>query len=113
MSIVILVTSAVATVLDACKVFRNLYKGGPTGIEYIAVWRQGYEATNVAVGIVSDAMLVSNIALGDALLVSDLLVFGISIAAHRAKLWRCFVLWKDRKWVIVIPALTCIVSVGA
>ncbi|KAH6907427.1 hypothetical protein BKA70DRAFT_1104685 [Coprinopsis sp. MPI-PUGE-AT-0042] len=94
LSIAIILTSAVSTALDARNVFRNLYEGGPTGIEYIAVWRQGYEATNVAAGIAGDTMLVTNIALGDMLL-----------------LWRCFILWKDRKWVIIIPALTCVVSI--
>ena len=69
-SFAILITSALSNAFDGWKVFRNLYNGGPTGVEYLAAWQQDHTGENVAPGIVGDIMLVTNVALGDIILVS-------------------------------------------
>ncbi|KAH6911540.1 hypothetical protein BKA70DRAFT_1185223 [Coprinopsis sp. MPI-PUGE-AT-0042] len=92
---VILTTSAIDTFTDVRNCFRVLYTGGPTGQSYtqaydnVYVWDEDQRAR-----IAGNVMLCITIAVGDALM-----------------LWRCFILWKDRKWVVVIPTITCIGAV--
>ncbi|KAH6911545.1 hypothetical protein BKA70DRAFT_859525 [Coprinopsis sp. MPI-PUGE-AT-0042] len=89
---VLLVTSAIDTFTGVAASFRVLYTGGPTGQSWstaynnVYVWDEDQKAR-----IAGNVMLCMTIAVGDVVM-----------------LWRCFVLWNDRKWVIVIPTLTCI-----
>ncbi|KAH6912352.1 hypothetical protein BKA70DRAFT_1535766 [Coprinopsis sp. MPI-PUGE-AT-0042] len=45
-------------------------------------------------GGIAEALHFMTIAIGDSL-----------------TLWRCFVLWGDRKWVLILPSLTCVSSI--
>ncbi|KAH6907429.1 hypothetical protein BKA70DRAFT_1282973 [Coprinopsis sp. MPI-PUGE-AT-0042] len=95
-SIAIIATSALSSFFDGWKAFRLLYNGGPTGNDYMNAWRKDHERiqSSIATGIVGDTMLVTNIALGDALL-----------------LWRCLILWTNKKWMVALPGLTFVLSV--
>lgn len=89
----ILITSSTDTILDIRDVFHHLYAGGPTGTAYMRALKAN-RMGSLATGVLSDAMLVACIAAGDILM-----------------LWRCWILWAERKWLICIPTLTCIGSI--
>ncbi|KAH6902143.1 hypothetical protein BKA70DRAFT_1157439 [Coprinopsis sp. MPI-PUGE-AT-0042] len=89
---IILLTSSVDTIIDLSAAYRVLYSGGPTGKSYMEVLiKEANESPGAVTGIASDAMLLVCIAVGDVLM-----------------LWRCFILWKERKWIVALPILTCI-----
>lgn len=89
-SLLILSTSTVDVVFDIWRAFRVSFLGGPTGRAYIEagsiVWRENSKWL-----VVGDVMLCITIAAGDLLM-----------------LWRCYVLWRNQKWVMVLPTLACI-----
>ncbi|KAH6912347.1 hypothetical protein BKA70DRAFT_1184942 [Coprinopsis sp. MPI-PUGE-AT-0042] len=87
---VILVTFSVDTLLDISTVFRILFTGGPTGISYLEADELVWQADK-KLGVIGDSFLTVAVTLGDILM-----------------LWRCVVLWNDKKWVVALPALTCI-----
>ncbi|KAH6912270.1 hypothetical protein BKA70DRAFT_1267133 [Coprinopsis sp. MPI-PUGE-AT-0042] len=86
----ILVTFSIDFAFDIWQIFRILFVRGPDPSSYISVYVQG-EATNFAVIVAGDAMLGVTIAVGDILM-----------------LWRCLILWNHKKWVILLPSLTCV-----
>lgn len=95
-SLLILATSTIDVVLDIWEVFHVMRLGGSTGLEYITsnagdkVWLENGWL------VVGDAMLCITIAAGDTLM-----------------LWRCFVLWQHKKWVMILPALATIGAIVA
>ncbi|KAH6883709.1 hypothetical protein BKA70DRAFT_1446710 [Coprinopsis sp. MPI-PUGE-AT-0042] len=80
--------SSIDGMLDIWAIFRTLYAGALSGRPYL----QADDLVDVAhrrLNLVGDVTLEITIA------VSDILM-----------LWRCLVLWNNRKWVVVLPALT-------
>ncbi|KAH6912297.1 hypothetical protein BKA70DRAFT_1184911 [Coprinopsis sp. MPI-PUGE-AT-0042] len=93
-SYTILVTSSVHTALDAWGSYRVLYKGGPDGKSYVQAHTDHW-ATYDAPMIVGDTMGLIMVVQGDLLM-----------------LWRCFILWRSRKWILLFPFLTFIGATG-
>ncbi|KAH6912343.1 hypothetical protein BKA70DRAFT_1098698 [Coprinopsis sp. MPI-PUGE-AT-0042] len=95
-SCAILLTSSIDTILDIRRVFQTLYVGGPTGKSYIEA---GFRLLETEAGIdrVGDVMLLISIAIGELLM---------------ASLWRCLILWRERKWVILLPTIAWIGGIG-
>lgn len=92
---VILVASSIDTIIDVWRCYRVLYSGGPTGQSYVKAYDESW-AAHYKPGLASDVMSCIVIAVGDTLM-----------------LWRCFVLWKDKKWIIAFPSLVCLGAVVA
>ncbi|KAH6904095.1 hypothetical protein BKA70DRAFT_548622 [Coprinopsis sp. MPI-PUGE-AT-0042] len=86
----ILATSTIDVVLDIWRAFRVSFTGGPSGRAYLEagseIWLQNSKWL-----MVGDIMLCITIAAGDLLM-----------------LWRCFALWRNRLWVMIVPTLACI-----
>ncbi|KAH6907523.1 hypothetical protein BKA70DRAFT_1283251 [Coprinopsis sp. MPI-PUGE-AT-0042] len=85
-SCLMLAMCAIDRVFDSWNDFLVLYTGGPDGISYL----QAYGALGVdwRWQPIGDAFLSAAIVLGEILM-----------------LWRCLVLWTDRKWVVLFPFL--------
>ncbi|KAH6911867.1 hypothetical protein BKA70DRAFT_865076 [Coprinopsis sp. MPI-PUGE-AT-0042] len=79
---------------DLCKNFLILYTGGPDGVSYLQALRFLDASENWRWEPIGDALFFAAIAIGDILM-----------------LWRCLVLWTDRKWVVLLPALACLGSI--
>ncbi|KAH6912302.1 hypothetical protein BKA70DRAFT_1535662 [Coprinopsis sp. MPI-PUGE-AT-0042] len=81
--------------LDTRQVFRNLFQGGPDGRSYVAAYRKDLEDLSLRYPlIIKVAMTDATIIAGDILL-----------------LWRCSIVWKNRRWILILPALACAGSV--
>ncbi|KAH6908913.1 hypothetical protein BKA70DRAFT_1103325 [Coprinopsis sp. MPI-PUGE-AT-0042] len=86
LSFAIFVTSTIPTICDAVDVSTTLLDSGPNGYDLIQLWVAQHEASWKAPFTI--AMLYLSIAIGDALMI-----------------WRCYVMWQDRKWVTALPIL--------
>ncbi|KAH6912335.1 hypothetical protein BKA70DRAFT_830541 [Coprinopsis sp. MPI-PUGE-AT-0042] len=88
----ILATYSTFLVLDTRQVFRDLFLAGPSGRSYVEVFRADAEDLSARpVQLVSVAM-------------GDLTIIGGDILM----LWRCYVVWRSRRWDIVLPFLACV-----
>ncbi|KAH6912329.1 hypothetical protein BKA70DRAFT_1267212 [Coprinopsis sp. MPI-PUGE-AT-0042] len=95
---VLLAASSVHLVLDIWGVFNNLVKAGPNGRSYIEAFHKDAESSSVnrRVAIVVGSMGDLTVVVGDMLL-----------------LWRCLIMWRSRRWVIVLPFLACAGSIAS
>ncbi|EAU80985.2 hypothetical protein CC1G_03161 [Coprinopsis cinerea okayama7 len=93
-SFIIWATSSFTAILDSYVNFQTLFDAGPTGSDYVVQWRRYNANSNWFQYAISTSLLVY-IAIGDCLM-----------------LYRCFVLWRDRLWVMVLPVLTFLASVA-
>lgn len=84
-SCTILITSSISIALDAWGGYRVLYRGGPDGKSYIQSNTEIWGTSQVST-LIGDAAGWVTIVQGDALM-----------------LWRCFVLWRHRKWLVLLP----------
>ncbi|KAH6911832.1 hypothetical protein BKA70DRAFT_1185488 [Coprinopsis sp. MPI-PUGE-AT-0042] len=91
-SALILVMCTIDISFDLWEGFIILYNGGPDGVSYLR--GLGIEDKDWPWGAVGDALFFTAIALGDILM-----------------LWRCLVLWTDKKWVVLFPSLACLGSI--
>ncbi|KAH6912356.1 hypothetical protein BKA70DRAFT_1398279 [Coprinopsis sp. MPI-PUGE-AT-0042] len=82
---IILLASGSDVMIDLWDISSILLAGGPSGISYLKAISAQY-MIGQKVTIASDALLCVAIAVGDMLM-----------------LWRCLVLWKNKKWVVVLP----------
>ncbi|KAH6907533.1 hypothetical protein BKA70DRAFT_1427910 [Coprinopsis sp. MPI-PUGE-AT-0042] len=94
-SSLMLVMCAIDIGFDLWKAFLLLYTGGPTGISYLDALGTLAESENWRWAPIGDAFFTAAIALGDFLM-----------------LWRCLVLWADKKWVVLFPFLACLGSIA-
>ncbi|KAH6904100.1 hypothetical protein BKA70DRAFT_1298417 [Coprinopsis sp. MPI-PUGE-AT-0042] len=90
---VLLIAASINFALSAMSSYFNLFLGGPTGISYAlpqsdSVPRSG---SYTRAAIAGDAFLCIAVAVGDILM-----------------LWRCFELWRHKKWIVVPPLLACV-----
>ncbi|KAH6907433.1 hypothetical protein BKA70DRAFT_356299 [Coprinopsis sp. MPI-PUGE-AT-0042] len=92
-SCIILVTSSIDSIFDMWRTFRVLFAGGLAGGAYSTAYREDWISYSHVI-VAGDSMLAIAIAVGDILM-----------------LWRCLVLWKDKKWVVVLPSLACLGSI--
>ncbi|KAH6907534.1 hypothetical protein BKA70DRAFT_1104553 [Coprinopsis sp. MPI-PUGE-AT-0042] len=83
---------------DLWEDFLILYTGGPDGLSYLQALRTLAANENLRWEPIGDAFFCAAIALGDILMASPL--------------WRCLILWTDRKWVVLFPSLACLGSIG-
>lgn len=88
-SCTILATSSGATLLDAWGSYRVLYRGGPNGKSYIQANIESWGGPQVPM-LIGDALGWMTIIQGDALM-----------------LWRCYILWRAQRWVMIVPCITC------
>ncbi|KAH6907536.1 hypothetical protein BKA70DRAFT_1563040 [Coprinopsis sp. MPI-PUGE-AT-0042] len=77
---------------DLWEYFLILYAGGPDGLSYLQTMSDQRE--NWLWVTIGDILFTTAIVLGDILM-----------------LWRCLVLWTDRKWVVIFPSLVCLGSI--
>ncbi|KAH6912346.1 hypothetical protein BKA70DRAFT_1267282 [Coprinopsis sp. MPI-PUGE-AT-0042] len=89
-SFLILSTSSTETSIDIWWNYQVLYRGGPSGKSYLESNNTTYEK-NITTKLVSNVFLVLTVAGGDVLM-----------------LWRCFMLWANKAWLVALPCLTCI-----
>ncbi|KAH6911869.1 hypothetical protein BKA70DRAFT_1099155 [Coprinopsis sp. MPI-PUGE-AT-0042] len=75
---------------DLWEDFLRLYTGGPDGISYLRAL--SIQAKNWRWRTIGDAFFYAAITLGD--------------------LWRCLVLWTDKKWVVLFPSLAWLGSIA-
>ncbi|KAH6908914.1 hypothetical protein BKA70DRAFT_1426793 [Coprinopsis sp. MPI-PUGE-AT-0042] len=92
-SCIILITSSITTALDLVAIATTLLNSGPGGRELVRVWTALHEQTWK--GVVSVTMLYIYIGIGDCLMI-----------------WRCYVVWHDRKWVVIPPILALCGALG-
>ncbi|KAH6907541.1 hypothetical protein BKA70DRAFT_1563044 [Coprinopsis sp. MPI-PUGE-AT-0042] len=92
-SAVMLVMSAIDISFDLWKFFLFLYTGGPDGVSYLRAIVAIDE--NYRWEPIGDAFFLAAVALGDILM-----------------LWRCLILWTERKWVVLFPSLVCVCSIA-
>ncbi|KAH6911872.1 hypothetical protein BKA70DRAFT_1219952 [Coprinopsis sp. MPI-PUGE-AT-0042] len=93
-SSLMVVLNAVDIGFDLWKSFLLLYTGGPEGESYLQAKNILDSSESWRWDLIGDAFLCTAIALGDILM-----------------LWRCIVLWTDRKWVVMFPSLACVGSI--
>ncbi|KAH6909559.1 hypothetical protein BKA70DRAFT_1425978 [Coprinopsis sp. MPI-PUGE-AT-0042] len=89
-SCVILMAFTVQLALMVLRTFRFLFTEGPEPRSYINAFIEDPEKSGALIPA-GDAMIGVSVAVGDALLI-----------------WRCFILWNHKKWVVLLPCLTCI-----
>ncbi|KAH6912284.1 hypothetical protein BKA70DRAFT_1535627 [Coprinopsis sp. MPI-PUGE-AT-0042] len=87
---VILMAFTVELALRVMRTFLFLFTGGPKPYLYIYALVKDAEKNSALISA-GDAMIGVSVAVGDALL-----------------LWRCFILWNHKKWVVLLPCLTCL-----
>ncbi|KAH6907538.1 hypothetical protein BKA70DRAFT_1104436 [Coprinopsis sp. MPI-PUGE-AT-0042] len=87
---------AVDICLDLWVNFLLLYNGGPDGVSYLQAYSILIE--NWRWWAVGKTFFFAAIALGEFLMASPL--------------WRCLVLWMDRKWVVLFPFFACLGAIG-
>ncbi|KAH6912252.1 hypothetical protein BKA70DRAFT_1267103 [Coprinopsis sp. MPI-PUGE-AT-0042] len=85
----ILVSGSINVALSAMEAYYQLYVGGPTG--------KSYTQPQLAPGAYTRASIAGDAFLAIAVTIGDILM-----------LWRCFELWRDKKWIVVPPLLACI-----
>ncbi|KAH6912304.1 hypothetical protein BKA70DRAFT_1535664 [Coprinopsis sp. MPI-PUGE-AT-0042] len=90
-SAMMLATSSAYLILDTRQVFRNLFNAGPSGRSYVEAFRadaknQGLRSAQLVTAAMTDMTVIGG----------DILV-----------LWRCYIVWRSRRWVIVVPFLAC------
>ncbi|KAH6914659.1 hypothetical protein BKA70DRAFT_1510057 [Coprinopsis sp. MPI-PUGE-AT-0042] len=86
----ILATSTTTAVIDSIDNCNSLMSSGPFRADIIPVWRL---AESRALSIVYRVVLGLSVAIGDGLMI-----------------WRCYVIWKDKKWVIIPPSLVMVAA---
>ncbi|KAH6907547.1 hypothetical protein BKA70DRAFT_1489625 [Coprinopsis sp. MPI-PUGE-AT-0042] len=94
-SSLMVVMNAIDIGFDLWKSFLLLYTGGPEGESYLQAKNVLDSSESWRWDLIGDAFLCTAIALGDILM-----------------LWRCIVLWTDRKWVVMFPSLACVGSIA-
>ncbi|KAH6907551.1 hypothetical protein BKA70DRAFT_358608 [Coprinopsis sp. MPI-PUGE-AT-0042] len=95
-SALMLVMCAIDIGFDVWRSFLLMYTGGPDGESYLrvsSVLSARYENWNRPIG---DAFFFAAVALGDFLM-----------------LWRCLILWTDKRWVVLFPSLACVGSIAS
>ncbi|KAH6884736.1 hypothetical protein BKA70DRAFT_1468175 [Coprinopsis sp. MPI-PUGE-AT-0042] len=92
-SCLILATSSIDAIFDMWRTFRVLFAGGLAGGAYTAAYQNDWEIYGQVI-VAGDSILAIAIAIGDILM-----------------LWRCLVLWRDKKWVVVLPSLSFLGSI--
>ncbi|KAH6912301.1 hypothetical protein BKA70DRAFT_1423009 [Coprinopsis sp. MPI-PUGE-AT-0042] len=85
----ILLTNSIHLVLNNMQVFRNLFRAGPDGRSYIAAFRKDSEDTSLRCSMLIDA------AMNDATI----------ILGNTILLWRCYMVWRSKRWIIILPSL--------
>ncbi|KAH6912330.1 hypothetical protein BKA70DRAFT_1267220 [Coprinopsis sp. MPI-PUGE-AT-0042] len=93
-SFAILATSSTDITLDLVEFFGDLYTGGPTGNEFLKVIST-YNKKRNTLAVAADSAWGATILLGDGLM-----------------LWRCFILWRNKIWVLV-PSLLAFLGTAA
>ncbi|EAU83025.1 hypothetical protein CC1G_08962 [Coprinopsis cinerea okayama7 len=91
LSFIIMALYAAATFLDIAKEFRISYFSGP-GVDY---HKRRTELNRTTMTAVSQGLMYLYTALGDGLL-----------------LYRCYIIWHDVPWVIVLPSLIYLSFIG-
>ncbi|KAH6906402.1 hypothetical protein BKA70DRAFT_407626 [Coprinopsis sp. MPI-PUGE-AT-0042] len=94
-SSLMLVMCTIDVSFDLWEHFLFLYTGGPDGASYLRVINILDKSENWRWEPIGDAFFFTAIALGDILM-----------------LWRCLILWTDRKWAVLFPFLACLGSIG-
>ncbi|KAH6909561.1 hypothetical protein BKA70DRAFT_1561780 [Coprinopsis sp. MPI-PUGE-AT-0042] len=89
-SCVILVAFTAELALIVSRTFFFLFTEGPEPRSYIDAFLKDAKKSGALI-IAGDAMIGVSVAVGDALLI-----------------WRCFILWNHKKWVVLLPCITCI-----
>ncbi|KAH6908967.1 hypothetical protein BKA70DRAFT_1426851 [Coprinopsis sp. MPI-PUGE-AT-0042] len=78
-------------IMDAVTLFITLSRSGANGFDIIL----SFLDVDISWGAASTVMLTLCMALGDSVMI-----------------WRCYVLWQDRKWVIIAPVIILIAFIG-
>ncbi|KAH6904096.1 hypothetical protein BKA70DRAFT_548662 [Coprinopsis sp. MPI-PUGE-AT-0042] len=95
-SLVIFMTSWMDGILDIWEAYHILYTAAVSGEPFSSVYASEFQTfERRKYMIIGDAMLAVTIAVGDALM-----------------LWRCFILWGQRRWVALFPLFTCVSSIA-
>ncbi|KAH6912323.1 hypothetical protein BKA70DRAFT_1184927 [Coprinopsis sp. MPI-PUGE-AT-0042] len=92
---VIAIASSIDMVMDIGAELGVVLAGGPTGISYRDAYAN-YIASKKDYILSGDLLLIVAIVVGDTLM-----------------LWRCSVLWTDKRWVLLFPYLAFFGSIGA
>ncbi|KAH6904103.1 hypothetical protein BKA70DRAFT_1298456 [Coprinopsis sp. MPI-PUGE-AT-0042] len=95
-SCAILVAGSITLAFDLWEVFGNLFTAGPDGKSYIEAYRRNSKAKN------------SNLVMA---ILGGVMMDGIVVAGDILLLWRCSVMWRSKRWAIVIPSLACTGSI--
>ncbi|KAH6912089.1 hypothetical protein BKA70DRAFT_825321 [Coprinopsis sp. MPI-PUGE-AT-0042] len=93
-SCVILVTFSGNFAIDTWRTFRVLFIGGPKPWSYSLAYSED-EGESWASIFAGDVFICVTIAVGDILL-----------------LWCCCAIWDDKKWVVLLPCLTCLGAIA-
>ncbi|KAH6907504.1 hypothetical protein BKA70DRAFT_357636 [Coprinopsis sp. MPI-PUGE-AT-0042] len=95
-SISMLVMCAIDIGFDSWQGFLILYNGGPDGVSYLRALSILVGSKSWRLAAIGDAFFYAAITFGDILM-----------------LWRCLILWTDRRWVVLFPSLACLGSIAA
>ncbi|KAH6873494.1 hypothetical protein BKA70DRAFT_1450237 [Coprinopsis sp. MPI-PUGE-AT-0042] len=90
-SFAILFTFSSMVVMDAVTLFTALLESGANGYDILLA----FKAVDIAWGAAATVMLTLCTAIGDGVMI-----------------WRCYVIWQDRKWVTVAPVIGLIAFIG-
>jgi ABC-type uncharacterized transport system permease subunit len=96
--------------LEAVWMFRSLFEV-TSGLEYLVLtvehlgnWdRRVSTACMIAMAFVGDSMLVCT-----STAIRRLVKFSLCLD----QVYRCYIIWKDRWWLSILPALTCLSALG-
>ncbi|KAH6881239.1 hypothetical protein BKA70DRAFT_1125905 [Coprinopsis sp. MPI-PUGE-AT-0042] len=94
LSFTIWILSAIPASIDSWVNFEDLFRSGPSGIDFLKQ-TSGPPAGHRWIAPLNQILLLLYITLGEILMV-----------------WRCFIIWRDRKWVVILPALTCLATIA-
>ncbi|KAH6907505.1 hypothetical protein BKA70DRAFT_1563018 [Coprinopsis sp. MPI-PUGE-AT-0042] len=83
-------------IFDLWKNFLILFTGGPEGVSYLKAFGVLDITENWRWDPIGDAFFFTAIAFGDILM-----------------LWRCSILWSDKRWVVLFPFLACLGSIAS
>ncbi|KAH6914660.1 hypothetical protein BKA70DRAFT_1557055 [Coprinopsis sp. MPI-PUGE-AT-0042] len=87
---VILVTSIITAVIDSVDTCATLLNAGPAGADIVRQWTL---VETSSLSIVYKIVLNLSVVIGDVLMV-----------------WRCYVIWQDRKWVVLPPTIALVAA---
>jgi hypothetical protein len=116
-SLVLLAATSIHLVFDIWAVFNSIFNGGPDGKSYIDAYRKSTQTydLNRRVTIAGGSMGDLTVVVGDMLLVSLNPSVYQSVCSRSdvfRKLWRCAMMWSNKRWVLLVPALAYVGSVG-